>query len=330
MTPAPQSTSMENAYQEQRYFYQALEPIHVGAGGYRLGRVDMTIVREPGTNLPKIPGTALSGAARSYAAMLYGKPEAAGAHGNFMGDKKKCPIVWTFGTATDAGGGQAGTVSIGDAQLVFFPVSTLAGCVLVTCKRALTDAGLSVPETWTGEDEYAMLYSDYSEKLIGLNLGWLWFEKDRVRKWDRMLPGGPFGAEKFCIVADSLFAHVVNSNLEVRTSVVINHETGAAEDGLLFSYEAVPRGAWLCNRIVLDEYRKFNGEQFTPVTHQFNRAEKKKETWTGQALPAKRGGETRNWNGPLDVVASGLELMEHLGVGGMGTRGFGRLKAVQA
>lgn len=30
------------------YYAMALDPIHIGTGGYRLGRVDNTIVREPG------------------------------------------------------------------------------------------------------------------------------------------------------------------------------------------------------------------------------------------------------------------------------------------
>ena len=47
-------------HEPQKYFALALDPIHVGTGGYRLGRVDLTIVREPGTNLPKIPGTSLA------------------------------------------------------------------------------------------------------------------------------------------------------------------------------------------------------------------------------------------------------------------------------
>ena len=34
----------------------ALDPIHVGTGGARLGRVDNTIVRDPVTRIPKIPG----------------------------------------------------------------------------------------------------------------------------------------------------------------------------------------------------------------------------------------------------------------------------------
>jgi len=35
-------------------------------------------------------------------------------------------------------------------------------------------------------------------------------------------------------------------------------------------------------------------------------------------------GET--WSQPLDVVRAGMKLIEYLGVGGMGTRGFGRMR----
>lgn len=47
----------------------ALDPIHVGTGGARIGRVDLTIVREPATRLPKIPGSSLAGVYRTYVAM---------------------------------------------------------------------------------------------------------------------------------------------------------------------------------------------------------------------------------------------------------------------
>ena len=47
----------------------ALDPIHIGTGEFRLGRVDNTIVREPGSNLPKIPGSSIAGVARAYVAM---------------------------------------------------------------------------------------------------------------------------------------------------------------------------------------------------------------------------------------------------------------------
>ena len=52
-----------------RFLARCLDPVHIGAGGYQLGRVDMTIVREPATGIPKVPGTSLAGAIRAYAEM---------------------------------------------------------------------------------------------------------------------------------------------------------------------------------------------------------------------------------------------------------------------
>ena len=164
-------------YEKKCFLYRALDPVHVGAGGYRLGRVDMTIVREPGTGIPKIPGTSLAGAARSYAALLYGKPEAAGAHPKHIGQKEKCPIIYTFGTASEAGGGRAGAVSIGDAQIVFFPVRSLNGSVMVTCPSALKDAGFGTHKV----EENTVAYTGAGDK--GLNLGWLCFDAGKVKDW---------------------------------------------------------------------------------------------------------------------------------------------------
>ena len=65
-------------YEKRSYLLMSHDPVHIGAGGYRLGRVDNSIIREPGTRVPKIPGTSLHGAARSYAARLYETPAAAG------------------------------------------------------------------------------------------------------------------------------------------------------------------------------------------------------------------------------------------------------------
>src|SRR4030088_512522 len=112
MTTTPVAKQL---YTQDRFLFMTLDPVHIGAGGYRLGRVDMSITREPGTNLPKIPGTSLAGATRSYAAMRYGKPAAAGQHKKFQGDRKSCPIIYTFGTATDASSGQPQSEGVNQA-----------------------------------------------------------------------------------------------------------------------------------------------------------------------------------------------------------------------
>lgn len=293
--------------QQWRFVFLALDPVHVGTGGFRLDRVDMPVVREPGTNLPKIPGTTLAGAARSYAAMQYGKLEAAGQHKKLKEeDKRDCPIVYTFGT-TRGSGGQAGRISIFDARLLLFPVRSMAGPVWVSTSEILEDAGFSVSQAPTGDDRpSATLSWDRN-----LNLSWLLFEKPLSTEIShRHLTSQPsFAAvgKRIVLVTPSVFDQVVNSNLEVRTSVSIDPETGAAEDKALFTYEAIPRGTWLWCDVVEDDYRP----DF-PST---------KEKHKGGSLGAE-------WNRPLDVVSSGLRLMEYLGVGGMGTRGFGRLRLV--
>jgi len=52
---------------QHRLYLYALDPTHIGAGGYRLGRVDNTIMRDAGTNLPKIPGSSINGVTRAAA-----------------------------------------------------------------------------------------------------------------------------------------------------------------------------------------------------------------------------------------------------------------------
>jgi CRISPR-associated protein Cmr4 len=125
--------------------------------------------------------------------------------------------------------------------------------------------------------------------------------------------------KKIVIVKDSLFSQIVNSNLEVRTSVAINPETSAAEDGALFTYEAIPRATFLTAEVVLDDYRR---EQEEWHFKQIKETGKKKEDDTPKQLPGDP------WGDPLDVVKAGFQMIEWLGVGGMGTRGFGRMAMI--
>ena len=301
----------QTRYKQQRYLLMTLDPIHPGAGGYRLGRVDNSIVREPGTRLPKIPGSSLHGAIRQYAAMQAEKPQCAGQNACGQSD---CPICYTFGYVKGKDQqAHAGVVSIYDARILLFPVHTLNGPYWVTTLNLLKDAGFTnlPPEPEDGQ----VILTHNAKGLKRLNLGWLlldvrpssggeqtggeglqppaeWAKDDA---WEHV-------AKRLAIVSEALFPTIVNSNLEVRTSVAINPETGAAEDGALYTYEAIPRATFLTCEVVLDDYRgKFEKTQ-----------------------------RPKGWESPLDAVKAGLNLMQHLGVGGMGTRGFGRLKPVGA
>lgn len=344
--------------QTYRFFLMTIDPVHVGTGGMLLGRVDNPIVREPGTRLPKIPGTALHGAIRHYAAARYGKISCAGQKGHC--GRPTCPICYTFGSIEGEAGSFSGVVSISDARILLFPVYSMVGPVWVTSPTALYDAGFGkkndkgdlkpfeVDKEEKGTARWIFSSSEY------LNLGWLMVKKeegDIPSELSDKIP--PQIQNRIVLVSDKLFSRIVNSNLEVRTSVSINPETGAAEEGALFTYEAIPRATVLWMDVVVDDFRgefpskerlekwkndlkgkNDSAKQLLKSWHLWKEDKKEKLddslkkalNWVEDGL-----GKYRNsigWEDAAQVVTSGLEWAEHLGIGGMGTRGFGRIKAL--
>ncbi len=306
MTPNDQQQTIKTI----RYLIQTVDPVHVGTGGMRLGRVDNTIVREPGTKLPKIPGTSLSGAIRSYAAHRYASEMNADriCAGQSKGENKhcgkpECPICYTFGTL-EGERPMAGIASFGDARIAFFPVYSMIGPVWVTSPTALHDClGVDQNNYQTQQDRIRV--GDDLKGETPINLGWLMLQIDDTRPdLSLSLPAGndleTIGS-RLVLVSDKIFSQIVNSNLEVRTSVSINPETGAAEEGALFTYEAIPRATFLWFDLIVDDYRG------------------KASHWETGSL---------DWTKVEDVVEAGLKWAHQLGIGGMGTRGFGRIMEI--
>lgn len=304
-----------------RYFALALDPIHVGTGDYRLGRVDMGIVREPGTNLPKIPGTSIAGACRTYAAMQEnGKfPGCAGQKGHC--GAPDCPICVTFGFSKGEGGSFQGLAQFSDARLVFFPVHSLAGPVWVTCPDVLRELDAWESDRKEPADAEVHVASGVKVKKGGkLNLGWLMLDVAE----NGFSPGGKLkvlpteiGDEilnRTVLVSNKMFGHIVNDNLEVRTSVSIDPQTGAAESGALYTYEALPRASVLWFDVVMSDPKYYR----IPAQMTENGGTK-----TVQRIPLN--GEVK---AVRETVEKGLALFESLGVGGMNTRGMGRMRVL--
>ena len=311
-----QETLKKRGCRSTRFLLRTLEPVHIGTGAYRLGRVDNPIAREPATHLPKIPGTSLHGALRSYAARKWADDSGStvlcagvGAHSEDAGEtetgrKKKphcgkddCPVCYTFGHVKKDDQGNSGVVSVGDARLLLFPIRSMAGPVWVTSVRTLEDSGLG---TETLADANKVRLGSDLLRLPRLNLGWLMVASEGALDTANWRAGIPdFVRNRTVLVDDALFSRLVNGNLEVRTSVAIDPDTGAASEGALFTYEAIPRAAWLWMDVIEDDYRE------------------------------KPFAATNGWKSPLDVVKAGFSWMTLLGVGGMGTRGFGRVQAEQ-
>lgn len=258
----------------KKYLAFCLDPVHVGTGGYRLGLVDMSIVREPATGIPKVPGTSLAGVIRAYAEQA-------------KEDDESLPeIDVVFGTAEGEQGRQ-GMVRFHDMQIFLFPVNSLHGTVWVSTAYRLIDwVNIKGP---MDENKAIPLVGFNNKKL--LQLGWLLLETEEVSA-SLPLPSNLSFVKKVAIVSDKLFYHLVNDHLEVRTSVKISRDTGAAEEGALFTYEAIPRGTILRFEVTIDRRR---GTDIKDV--EVNRL--------------------------LQKAFIGLKI---LGIGGMGTRGFGRVE----
>ncbi len=301
---------MGESFKTHRITGMAVDPIHVGTGGGRLGRVDQSIVRDPVTRVPKIPGSSLAGVYRAYAAMAKGKyPDCAGqgqpdkqGKGGHCG-KPDCPICTVFGFARSAGGGFAGLAAFADAQVLLFQVATREGPVWITCPGAMRLIGAEI----SGLSDAVVHRPTKGQPL---NLGWLLLpveklpEGNDLKQWlNSTIPS--FIGDRLAVVSDKLYSHIVNSNLEVRTSVSINPETGAAEEGALFTYEALPRSTVLLWEVISKNPAHFK---------------------VGNAAV----DAVKDTDAVFNVVAAAHPYLECLGVGGMGTRGMGRLHVLSA
>jgi CRISPR-associated protein Cmr4 len=320
-------------YEQRLYLAESLDPIHIGTGEFRLGRVDNTIVREPGTNLPKIPGSSLSGVARAYTAMLTGKYRwmdgteekmcagKGGPNGEKHCGKADCPVCTTYGFSIGQRSFQ-GLAQIGDARILFFPVHSPCGPLWISCPEVLADAG--VPDMPDPGDSAIAVGPGQLDAIEGapVVIGWRSLPRlQRTLAVDTWQCGGKLlsavsqlvpALARLVILSERHFSDIVNDHLEVRTSVSISPSTGAAEHGALFTSEAIPRATFFFFPVTCLKPEFF----LVPLPN-------------GQSSPVRNEGEDATVNHIHKRVEDGLKLMEMLGVGGINTRGMGRLRLLQ-
>ncbi len=339
---------------ELEVFALTMDPVYIGTGGYTIGRVDNTIVRDPITNVPKIPGSSLAGTWRYYVVLEVHKyfsddefiknkskrknknlseifcssapnwikdfeenryigikcagqddaPKEKIANEknyNTTGHCGKCIVCKGFGFSKEELSWQ-GMLYFSDLQILFFPVFTIKGTKWITTASRLKEVGINNIQEPQAE---RILTKDGNEG--HLNLGWLYLAVQEGHNIDKnhlmrfKFDNFELKPEDIVIVPESLFPHIVNSNLEVRTSVSIDPITGAAKEKALFTSEAIPRGTILYGNI-----RIFNKKNFEDIEDKLK--------------PLPDANQLR------DALCDSKHYYESLGIGGMTTRGFGRLK----
>ena len=283
-------------------FLYASDPTHIGAGGYRLGRVDNTIVRDTATKLPKIPGSSISGASRSAAIYSLEDAELKQAVDYAKKTNSKSqpsggaldPVAKYFGFAEghEIGQSRIGAFSFRDAEIVFFPVTTMAGPKWITTANRLRQMNIEVLKEPQSPDEVLV---NGANKIAKLNFGWLLFDvKPTEINLPKEISDQAWGAQlqnNLALVDEAIFSSLVNGNLETRTSVSIDFETGTGIDRALFTYEAMPRGCIYRSTIEFDSARYPDLEA-----------------------------------GAKPLLDKAIGLASSLGFGGMTTRGFGKMQ----
>ncbi len=188
-----------------------------------------------------------------------------------------------------------------DGQIIFFPVASIQGTVWITMKELL--------EYWFGElkeecgekikipdgsnDKAYVIKGVNGEK--ALNFGWILLEIERVQNGKNIVLPSQLDqcVKRIVVTSDKLFSQIVNDNLEVRTSVRIDPKTGTAAEKALFTYEAIPRGTIIGFEVGIDMRKDDNKE----------------------------------------IIASLIEntfpYLKLIGVGGLTTRGFGRIEIMK-
>lgn len=390
---------MTKPFEKKTYFAMTLDPVHIGTGGYRLGRVDNTITREPGTNLPKIPGSSIAGVTRAYTAMAiqnenydspvktdegwvidyrkykkwkYQRPEY-----DFMMDgsnikystidkdkviikpntdgpiikkdsnnndryyscagkgaddgeghcgEPDCEVCISFGFSKGKSGSSfQGLAQFYDARILFFPVHSMVGPVWVTSPSVLNDFCETLKSqsiTVTIEDRLdndEFIQTDLVKANENLNLGWLLLKnKEELRAIKDPIPRlSTEIVNRVVLISDKLFSRIINDNLEVRTSVAIDPATGAAEDGALYTYEAIPRATVMWFDVVYNDpdYFRIGADKAIALIEP-----------TDYHDPLRNPGGEDQVGYMVFNVEKGLAYLEHLGVGGMNTRGMGRFR----
>lgn len=258
-------------------FLYATSPIHMGAG-QAFGLIDNPIARERHSEHPLFPGSGLKGAIRHRFHALWRDAE---------GEKSKALLERLFGPESQSGELHAGAVSLGDAQLIAFPVrSVKEGYVYATSAYVLARAARLLAQLGVAGMPAAPIAAAAGKARVAnpallagdkLHLEAFEFANDAddadklgaVARWlaDTALPEGEahaFFREKFArdlvLLSDEDFTWFAKNATVVEPHVCIDNIKGTAKDGGLFYTENLPPETLMLGSLMASRERSGKGE----------------------------------------------------------------------
>ena len=258
-------------------FLYASSPVHMGSG-QAFGLIDNPIARERHSEHPVFPGSGLKGAIRHRFYTLPSWNE--GADGERLLDR-------LFGPDSQSGALYAGAVSLGDAQLIAFPVRCVkqgyvyatSGYAIARAARLLAQLGITGmpalparmasgkvcvanPALLSGDKLHLEAFEYTNDPAASAELA-------AVARWlaDNALPGGDahaFFKDKFAsdlvLLSDEDFTWFTKNATVVEPHVRIDNKTGTASDGGLFYTENLPPESLLLGSLMASRERSGKGD----------------------------------------------------------------------
>lgn len=255
----------------QLYLLHCQTPLHAGSGEAH-SYIDLPIQREKHTRFPKVEGSSLKGAIR----------EAFEDKKGVTGKNQDDVINRLFGK--DENPDASASLGFSDARLLLFPVRSAYGIIAwITCPMVLQKfvkefnlmqpdqpisledmpATLDVDKILAGSsillngkvllEEYLFTPGNEKPTLNKKELA-LWLAEKLFGNGSKE---GGFFATRFAMVSDNVFREFTERFTVVITRNKISNETGAVQDGALFTVEYLPDESVLYHFVTAsDEFRK--------------------------------------------------------------------------
>ena len=233
----------------------SVTPVHAGSGA-EMSVIDLPIQRERHTGFPIIWGQSLKGVLRRAYEKLNGS--------------EKTEII--FGPPTDRAHEHAGSISVGDAKILLFPVRSLKGVfAYVTCpmalRRLLRDFELvkrnEKIDVLTVNEESAIVEQNsvlvVDDKVVIEDIALDAKKSKIIQEISEILSKiSPveIDSKRVLIISDDLFAEIVQTATEIVARVRIKAETGTVESGGLWYEEYLPSDSLLYSVIAIGKPKK--------------------------------------------------------------------------
>lgn len=257
------------------YHIHALSALHSGSG-QGIGAIDLPIARAKATNLPIVPGSSLKGVLRNAKKQL-----------NI--DKQKANSLFGAEFKGEVAESSAGSVAIGDAQLLILPVRSFAGVVAyATCPFILrryqrdiaNELDIPIPEGLQAlvieeverEKVKCDLIIPIEQSVVLEDIDLKSNSCKKVTEWANHLASTLYPEstlncldwrkefiQRFVILPDEVFSFLVDTATEIRTRNRINPITHVVENGNLWTEENLPAESVLWGVLGVDESRNNDG-----------------------------------------------------------------------